>query len=608
MRDLRSLLYSSDDAEEGRTPGYFVVDGDPDGILEAAEGSQATDPDTGIVYIRTAGATTNWDPVAGPEIAEIPVLEDDVSYLQNRTDRRVLSAFFDGGIAGKTIVFSGDSTTLNMTTFASSTFALSASGAAGGAQYWWPQLKDVSVYARGTSGQTLAGFLAGGGAAGYTLPDLIALDADAYVFCWGINDCRTTTAYTAAMLQADLTTLVETIRAAVPRAVIVLRTPNAHETGSGLITGAGNTAQICMDRYATAYRALRGEWGNVLVYDSLSGQYNNNALAAGSANLVVDNDGLHPAQNAYALTIYSVCGLFLPQEDLPVNQALALEQSVCCPLELSDTITASGRVKWAQEVDPQILESDEYYKVFRVAFSAGAVGSFYDLAFTTAFAVNDNTQGNLAMRGVGPSFAGRVAPGFVPGDIISFQTRADNAYTFVVNAFPDAELSQPIARYFSGGPAAYGISLPTGNPYGFVYRHKYAFSDQMRRLMTVLATDNQTEGEQQAATPNPYAVARRFYIAVAAVGSIRVQTIASEPTGDLCALAWSVNDTLIIPGVSANQTVSTGRPQGFALTNATFDAVTFAAAQQVLITFGGADASVDFRNAVIPQGYVLSAA
>lgn len=292
------------------------------------------------------------------------------------TDTRKLQKWFSGGIANKKMCWSGDSTTLNLTSFTSP--GLNADGSSGLAQVLFPQLRDVTVYCRGSNGATIASFLAGSLAAGYNLNDIIALNCDLYILCWGINDCRTTdptTGYTAANLQANLQTAIDTIKASLPNACIILRMPNGHQTGSASITGSA-TALNCMQRYQTAYRNLRDYNPDVVVWDSMSSLWTDQPLAAGSASPLYNADGLHPGSVAYQMTLRHILRMTVPAVNYR-DQDWQNEGSYLNALSYDQT---SSQVSWHPEIDPLILEGGDFYKVFSIA--GGSEGqNYYDLSF-----------------------------------------------------------------------------------------------------------------------------------------------------------------------------------------------------------------------------------
>lgn len=315
--------------------------------------------------------------------------------LSSPADRRNLKKWFDGGIVGKSMCWSGDSTTLNLTTFSSP--GINEDGSPGLAQNYFPELRDVTVYARGANGATFASFLAGSLSSGFNIDDIIALDCDLYVLCWGINDCRTTdpsSEYTAANLQTHLTTAVDAIKAARPNACIILRMPNHHQTGAALITGSA-TAQNCMNRYQTAYRAMRDYHDDVLVWDGMSGLFPNIALASGSASPLLSGDGLHPSTVLYSLILKSILRLTVPDVTARDND-WHNEKSLTLPLSYDQI---SGKTIWHPDADPLQLEGPDWYKVFQIAASTDAQ-THHNIAFC-----------NYTSKTVGKPVPGRFAWG-----------------------------------------------------------------------------------------------------------------------------------------------------------------------------------------------------
>lgn len=553
-----------------------------------------------------------------------PVTADDLKLVDSIfADKRKLKKWFDGGITGKSIVFSGDSTTWSFeNAFDNANERIFRDGRIGRAQTKYPAMRDVTVYSRGENGGQLAIFVANGftdnhrndpTANFYTvdtfgnLTSIAALNADLYVLCWGINDCRIGTTYTAAQLQADLTTAVNYIRATVPKASIILRMPNAHATDNigGYMTG-GATAQNCMDRYQNAYRALRDTWDDVLVWDSMAGLFPNVAPAAAANCNVISADSLHPSKCAYDQTLDSIFGLATPEKNYR-DTDLRGERSRSCPIIRN---TTNGLLKWDPKIDPLTLLGDDWYRVYSIQYSDGARASYSRWTFLDY--KNDATAAvrNNAWTSTVPYF------GIVPGDVISLQNRAGQRHTFVINAQPQLQQSTASLQYAPHPAGTWGAAdtddlvaghpLPDGNYTGYVYRHKYAHSEAMRILQALLVPPLRYDAA--VGTVNPYAVARRFYIqATPALGAITVQTIGSETGGDLSLRTWSVTDTLIIPGL-------TGGAKGaeftssliLSLTGGVFTADTVNRRMAITgITTGGI--LVDFSKYIIPQGYVLSA-
>ena len=538
-------------------------------------------------------------------------------------DSRKLAKWFDGGIAGKSIVFSGDSTTWNFqNVFSTAEYQLFRDGRTGRAQTRYPAMRDVNVYVRGENGGQLAVFIANGFTDNHrndpttnfysvdtfgNLSSIVALNADLYILCWGINDCRVGTSYTAAQLQADLTTAVNYIRSTVPKASIILRMPNAHASDNvaGYITG-GATAQNAMDRYQNAYRALRDTWPDVLVWDSMAGLFPNVAPAAAANCNLLNADSLHPSICGYDQILNSIFNLVTPEtnyRDIDVSR----ERSRSCPIIRN---TSNGLLRWDPGVDPSTLLGDDWYKVYNVQYSDGARGSYsrwqyQDYKGDVSAAVRNNAW-----------TSGIAYSGLVPGDVISLQNRSGQRHTFVVNVAPALQQSTANLQYSPHPAGTWGASetddllsghpLPDSSYTGHVYRHKYAHCESMRILQGLLVPPLRYDAA--VGTLNPYAVARRFYIfSTPALGAITIQTIGSETGGDLSLRSWSVTDSIIIPGITGGSKSSQlNTALILQLTNATFTADTVN--RRMAITGVTTDGVlVDFSKYVIPQGYVLSA-
>lgn len=521
-------------------------------------------------------------------------------------DTRKLAKWFNGGIANKKIVFSGDSTTWNLeNVFGNVAERLFRDGRRGRAQLLFPHLRDVTVYSRGENGGTLAAFVANSFTADHiteatpnyasatlsNLSTIIALAADLYVLSWGINDCRTGTTYTAANLQSDLTTAVNQIRSALPNACIILRMPNSHTTDnpSSLLSG-GATAQNAMNRYQTAYRALRDTWSDVLVWDSQSGLFGNTAPPTVSvAKLLNATDGFHPSASGYEQILNAILKLTIPKVDYQTD-VLYQEGTYSLPFSYDQT---NGRVIWDQNVDPLILEGPDWYKVYKIQYSEGALNSFSRFVFQDYKGDASDTVRNHAWTS---AVAGQ---GLVFGDVMSLENRSGQANTFVVNTDPSTQIAGSVLQWNVHPSGIPSHPLPASTYVGYVYRHKYANSDGMRRLMEIGGSALQYD--KAARTQISYEVAARFFIQAAANGSITVQTIGSEPGDDLSLRAWNTTDILCIPGVTGNGTSELAAAHGLTLTGATFVADT--TNKRMAITLAG----VDFRNSFIPQGYVLTA-
>lgn len=614
-------------------PSYKLINSQPKLLLK--NGTYLHDDEVSGRYMRESGvftvdsSSTEEAALLASGVIQIGIDDSPVSAADHSlidsvpADRRKLKKWFDGGIPGKSIALSGDSTTWGFqNVFGNAAERVFRDGRIGRIQIKYPAMRDVTVYARGENGGTLAGFITNAftdnhrndpTAAFYSvdtfsnLSSIIALDADLYVLSWGINDVRVGTSYTSANLQADLTTAVNAIRAAVPKACIILRMPNAHATDNvgGYLTG-GATAQNAMDRYQRAYRALRDTWPDVLVWDAMSGLFPNVAVATAANNNLLSADGLHPSTCGYDQILDAIFGLATPATNFR-DADLRGESSRACPLFRN---TTNGLVRWDPNVDPLTLLGDDWYKVYAVQFSDGARASysrwtFLDYKGDATTAVRDN------------AFTSAVAAqGLVPGDIVSLQNRSGQRHTFVINSLTPTQQSTANLQYNPHPAGTWGAAdtddlvaghpLPDSTYNGFVYRHKFAHCESMRLLQALLA--NPMRYDAAVGTVNPYAVARRFYIsATPALGAITVQTIGSETGGDLSARTWSVTDSIIIPGITGGaKTSEYVSSMILPLTGAVFTADAPNKRMAITgVTIGGA--LVDFSKYVIPQGYVLSA-
>lgn len=65
MKDLASIVWSKDNTGDGVAPGFFIVDANPDGLLEAPSSSIAANPTSGALYIKTETNATSWSAVSG---------------------------------------------------------------------------------------------------------------------------------------------------------------------------------------------------------------------------------------------------------------------------------------------------------------------------------------------------------------------------------------------------------------------------------------------------------------------------------------------------------------------------------------------------------------
>lgn len=167
-----------------------------------------------------------------------------------------------GGPSGKTICFLGDSTTAVAPNFHERFQTVHC--APGGV------LAGAFTLNYGDDGSTLAAFLTDAREHGIT--PSIAAQADLYVLCYGLNDVRREP-LTTEQFRDRIAESVDLLRAGVPTADIVLRTPNpmlSQNTSYYVYLQPGESAQVYTDRMRNAYLGLRNRWPNVLVWDAMA--------------------------------------------------------------------------------------------------------------------------------------------------------------------------------------------------------------------------------------------------------------------------------------------------------------------------------------------------
>lgn len=188
-----------------------------------------------------------------------------------------------GGPAGKTICFLGDSTTAVAPNFHERLRTVHC--APGGA------LAGAITLNYGDDGSTLAAFLADTREHGIT--PTIAAHADLYVLCYGLNDVRREP-LTMQQFQDRIAEAVDRLRAGVPNADIVLRTPNpmlSQNSSYYVYLQPEESAQTYTDRMRDAYLGLNGRWPNVLVWDAMAEVFGTESVS--SHPMMADQ--LHPS-------------------------------------------------------------------------------------------------------------------------------------------------------------------------------------------------------------------------------------------------------------------------------------------------------------------------
>jgi len=166
------------------------------------------------------------------------------------------------GPAGKTICFLGDSTTAVAPNFHERFRTIHC--APGGA------LSGAIALNYGDDGSTLAAFLSDTREHGIT--SAIAARAALYVLCYGLNDVRREP-LTTVQFRERIAEAVERLRAGVPHADILLRTPNpmlSQNTSYYVYLQPEESAQAYTDQMRDAYLGLQGRWPNVLVWDAMA--------------------------------------------------------------------------------------------------------------------------------------------------------------------------------------------------------------------------------------------------------------------------------------------------------------------------------------------------
>lgn len=167
-----------------------------------------------------------------------------------------------GGPNGKTICLLGDSTTAVAPYFHDRLRSVHCTP--GGV------LEGAVILNYGDDGSTLAAFLSDTREHGIT--PAIAAQADLYVLCYGLNDVRREP-LSEEQFRERIAEAVECLRAGVPSADILLRTPNpmlSQNTSYYVYLQPDESAQDYTDRMRAAYLDLAGRWLNVQVWDAMA--------------------------------------------------------------------------------------------------------------------------------------------------------------------------------------------------------------------------------------------------------------------------------------------------------------------------------------------------
>jgi len=232
-----------------------------------------------------------------------------------------LTNWFASGLAGKRICMVGDSTTANASDLFNELNNFYSKEGEG--------LYNVqSILNYGENGASLAVFLADGVVHG--ISTTIAAQADLYVISYGINDVRLGQT-TEAQLTSLLTSAVNRILAAVPKADIVLRMPNSFLSvdvgGYGFVRPIGN-APAYSTILRDAYMSLQNHWSNVAVLNTQDAVF---GRGSPTSSVLMANQ-IHPSSAGYialAQSLVDLIGLKPPYD--PVQAASALSANPTAP-------------------------------------------------------------------------------------------------------------------------------------------------------------------------------------------------------------------------------------------------------------------------------------
>lgn len=352
---------------------------------------EALEDDDATLTVHGDTLSTHTTELADHE-ARVTAAEGTLVAVDGRTHdlSAALTRWFRGGIAGKTIVFLGDSTTSNAVYMFNRLTGYHNDP--GGALYG---VADADFVNQGNNGLSLEGYLAGSGGA-YTLANAYAAAGDLYVISYGINDVRLGLT-SQAQLTARLTTLVDLLRANVPNADIILRIPNPLLTedvgGNHWVTSAGGTvnpagaAQDYTDRMYYAYKALENKWPNVVIWDTQRLVFGR--VSDTLANSVYMVDQLHPNQLGYEALANSFASLF------------GIPSQVVSSIRADRAVTGSASAPWL--IDPSVLEDTGRFELIADATFGNQDAGVGTLDLTWAYASRIK-KGDVIRMGDYPPF------------------------------------------------------------------------------------------------------------------------------------------------------------------------------------------------------------
>lgn len=252
-----------------------------------------------------------------------------------------------------------------------------------GAQYIWSEmtsfytgsgdvLEGITFTHRGANGNTLQNFLANT-PAGKGIEDVIADQADLYIFTYGINDVRLG-ATTQQQLIDRLDTAVQRLLKET-KGYILLRVPN-----SFLSDDPGNTgwltplssAQAYTDLIWNAYMSFKGKYSRVDVLDMQSLVFGRTCNTLANSPLMADI--LHPSVEGYrriGRAIAGFVGIATPIREELIKKAI------------TDNVTKPYLIY------PKYLESrPDLYEVVAQGYLVGMGSTYLDFDFSPSLAPN----------------------------------------------------------------------------------------------------------------------------------------------------------------------------------------------------------------------------
>ena len=324
------------------------------------------------------------------------------------------------------------------------------------------------------------------------LPSLI-------VMCWGINDVRTGTT-SQAQLVALLTRAVNRIRAVLPSTDIVLWGPNTFladdPTSAGLVTPLASAQSYSSLLYG-AYQSLKNVWPNVVVLQKqdIFGKACLTFAQTGGSGLSYMSDQLHPspgAQTQMADWLAPLIGF-----KAPFNQQRANLARVSNP-------TAPYTVYQREVEDP----------------------AFYTVIAQAAWVGQGNVSGNDYMDFY---FPGARYKEILPGDIVQMGT-GGTVFQVPLSGVTLANLNTTTTRFLFTGT---GLLPSFSGGTVTVYRNSFEW-------------DATIQGYRQQVNAYPYA--RRFFVAAAGSGYLRLYPLAQNQRDPANALIKPATDVIVGAG------------------------------------------------------------